>query len=261
VDSLSLILAVFPYVISYFAAGAVLAISALVNGALARDRRFMAALTIILAWPLVVLVAPEIFLRSASQAELPVDQLKESLGRLSNAHEKLPLSKEEAGCLKVVAERGEPGVAYFAASNACEDILDSFWSFNIPPAVYYQLDSARRDIQEQRPDTGIRFSLSEPDWYIGFSNEFMKSITGIDRKVQGRILDAIGKIGSAPITLSGDTIKPLTGDLSGLWRCRVGDDRLVYFPHLGSRRITLICFGPRSKIYHGVPNTANLKSR
>ena len=56
----------------------------------------------------------------------------------------------------------------------------------------------------------------------------------------------------------GDTVKPLTGDLAGLWRIRVGDSRLVYFPHAESRRITLVSFGPRGSVYGDLPNTKHL---
>jgi hypothetical protein len=60
------------------------------------------------------------------------------------------------------------------------------------------------------------------------------------------------------MTPIGDTIKPLTGDLRGLWRYRIGDARLVYFPQIEFRKITLISFGGRGGIYESLPKFATL---
>lgn len=249
-----------PYIICYFVAGFLLAAGALLNGLFAHKKRFVATFSTIILWPILALITPQIFLRDSKDATSAPDQLKGSLEQLGNA-ETLPLSDEEAGHLRMVAEQGEINIAYFGASAECGDVLNSFWDFNIPPSVYYDLKSARRALEKPKPDCEVLFSLRTPDWYIGFSNEFLKSIMGVDRKLQGRILEAISKIGDTPTTPIGDTIKPLTGDLAGLWRYRVGDNRLVYFPHRPSRRITLICFGSRGRIYENLPNTETLKNQ
>jgi mRNA interferase RelE/StbE len=241
-------------------AGFLLAAGALLNGQFAHEKRFVAAFATVLLWPFLALISPQIFLRDSKDATPALDQLKVSLEQLGTS-ETLPLSDEEAGHLRMVAEQGEINIAYFDASAACGDVLNAFWELNIPPSVYNDLKAARRALEEPKPDSGVRFSLRTPDWYIGFSNEFLKSIMGIDRKLQGRILEAISKIGDTPTTPIGDTIKPLTGDLAGLWRYRVGDNRLVYFLHQPSRRITLICFGSRGRIYENLPNTATLTLR
>lgn len=250
-----------PYIISYFTVGLFLGVGALSNGVFAHEKRLIATFATVLLWPLLALVTPETFFRNTRDASHVPDPLKLALEKLEKSSEELPLSREEAGHLRIVADQGEPGVAYFGASAVCRDVLNAFWDADIPPAVYHELGAARRALEEPKPDSGIRFSLRAPDWYIGFSNEFVKSIAKIDRKLQGRILEAISKIGDAPTTFVGDTIKPLTGDLAGLWRCRVGDDRLVYFPHHLLQRITLICFGPRGKVYTDLPDTATLTMR
>jgi len=84
----------------------------------------------------------------------------------------------------------------------------------------------------------------------------VKSIAKVDRKKQGRILEAIGKISASPIEVCGDSIKPLTGNLGGLWRCRMGDDRLVYFPDVRSKKIVLISFGSRGDAYQSSPDVS-----
>ena len=77
----------------------------------------------------------------------------------------------------------------------------------------------------------------------------MSSINRIDKKLQGRILEAITKLTLSPITSTGDTIKPLTGDLEGFWRYRIGDYRLIYKPVEKFREILLISFSSRGSVY------------
>ena len=94
-----------------------------------------------------------------------------------------------------------------------------------------------------------RYSPATPDWYVGMSNEFIKAIEGIDRKLQGRILEAISLISREPTTSKGDTVKPLTSDLKGLWRYRIGDFRLVYYPDIANKRVVLVTFASRGSAY------------
>jgi mRNA-degrading endonuclease RelE of RelBE toxin-antitoxin system len=95
----------------------------------------------------------------------------------------------------------------------------------------------------------FQISPREPSWYIGMTAGFIKAISNIDRKLQGRILDAIADIAKAPLTLIGDTVKPLTGELKGMWRYRIGDYRIVYQPDETSKHILLLTFAPRGGVY------------
>ena len=99
------------------------------------------------------------------------------------------------------------------------------------------------------PAPGYQPPQRPPPWYVGMSSEFTKSITGIDRKLQGRILQAISEITQDPTVLRGDTIKPLTGQLQGCWRYRLGDHRLVYSPDNSTGNVTLLAFASRGSIY------------
>ena len=72
----------------------------------------------------------------------------------------------------------------------------------------------------------------------------------LDKKLQGRILEAITKITLSPKTVMGDTIKPLTSDLEGYWRYRIGDYRLIYKPIEKWNEILLISFKARGSAYH-----------
>src|ERR1043166_6874884 len=47
-----------------------------------------------------------------------------------------------------------------------------------------------------------------PPWYLGMSSAFSRAIMGIDRKLQGRILEAVTNIVEDPLKVRGDTVKP-----------------------------------------------------
>jgi len=91
----------------------------------------------------------------------------------------------------------------------------------------------------------------EPSWYIGLTREFKKQVDSIDRKLQGRILKALAEITDAPLTVRGDTVKPLTkGErFERCWRYRVGDYRIIYYPDPSERKITFVAFESRADAY------------
>jgi|GEM_PF-368919 len=86
-------------------------------------------------------------------------------------------------------------------------------------------------------------------WDIAMPDTFTKSIKGLDKKLQGRILEALGKIVKDPLKEIGDTIKPLSRDMKGLWRYRIGDYRLIYRPEVERNRVVLLCCGARGGVY------------
>lgn len=74
-------------------------------------------------------------------------------------------------------------------------------------------------------------------------------IEKVDMKIRGRILEAVSEISDSPLEPHGDTVKPLSGELEGCWRYRVGDYRLVYSPNPNTGDITLLAFASRGSIY------------
>lgn len=162
------------------------------------------------------------------------------------------LTSEEQLRLNKIAKYGEECIITFTNLSNFEDILTKYWDLNIPPEIYRSLNLAHRHLDEDyNPELQILFSRAASDWYIGFSHEFVKSISKVDLKKRGRILEALKKIAAAPTEVSGDTIKPLSGDLAGLWRCRLGDDRLIYYPDTELKKVVLISFGSRGNSYTG----------
>jgi mRNA-degrading endonuclease RelE of RelBE toxin-antitoxin system len=120
--------------------------------------------------------------------------------------------------------------------------LDDIW-YPKPPSLYSTCPSPDEEEPKQAP------AKRPPPWYIGMSSGFRKAISDIDRKLQGRILEALTEISENPTTIRGDTIKPLASNLKGCWRYRIGDYRLVYSPDLSSGDITLLAFASRGPIY------------
>jgi mRNA interferase RelE/StbE len=96
----------------------------------------------------------------------------------------------------------------------------------------------------------IQFSIAgELPWSFGLTATFRKSIKSVDKKIQGRIVEALGDLCESPTTPQGDTIKPLGGEMLGLWRYRIGDYRLVYQPVVAQKRVFLLYFSPRGSAY------------
>jgi mRNA interferase RelE/StbE len=94
-----------------------------------------------------------------------------------------------------------------------------------------------------------RFPHAEPDWDLGLTHEFRKAIKNIDRKLQGRVLQALDYISSKPTVPRGDTVKPLSGEYEGPWRYRIGDYRLIYRPDTDTARVVLITVVSRGAAY------------
>jgi mRNA-degrading endonuclease RelE of RelBE toxin-antitoxin system len=97
----------------------------------------------------------------------------------------------------------------------------------------------------------VGLSAPPPRWFIGLTRDFMKQVDSIDRKFQGRVLQALGEITDAPTAVRGDTVKPLTKEdrFKGCWRYRLGDFRIIYYPNSSDRKITLIAFDARADAY------------
>ena len=254
---------------TYIFAGIVLATGAYLNGHFSRARKpLMPLLLVVFLWPIIVLFEPTNFIftkriRRIYDSSRLANGLKEAISGRPG------LSEEELSHIQRVVEGGEESVAYIAYNGA--EALACFFKTGIPPSVQADVRSAQGKIEakdslkEQSQSKSAaersvtRFKLAGPDWYIGFSDEFLKCVSGIDRKMQGRVLEAISRISNAPTTNVGNTVKALTAGLSGLWRFRIGDYRLVYFADPKSKQVTLLSFGPRSSVYANVPSTSDLK--
>jgi mRNA-degrading endonuclease RelE of RelBE toxin-antitoxin system len=88
-----------------------------------------------------------------------------------------------------------------------------------------------------------------PPWLIGFSPDFLKHADKIDKKLQGRVYEAIAELSHANLSPQGDTLKPLGRDYKDCWRYRIGDYRLIFLPNKSAGTMTLMAFLPRGGAY------------
>ncbi|HSH54928.1 MAG TPA: type II toxin-antitoxin system RelE/ParE family toxin [Methylotenera sp.] len=86
-------------------------------------------------------------------------------------------------------------------------------------------------------------------WSISLTPSFCKTISNIDKNLRAKILLVIFELSQEPVTLQGDTKKPLAGDFKGLWRYRVGDYRLIYEPRKEDSKVILLEFSARGSVY------------
>jgi mRNA-degrading endonuclease RelE of RelBE toxin-antitoxin system len=76
----------------------------------------------------------------------------------------------------------------------------------------------------------------------------LKSIFKRDADLD-KILKAEKHIRKDPLSTLGKTIKPLDYKFKGLWRYRMGDSRMVYYPDSETRSILIVAFSNRDDIY------------
>lgn len=244
-----------PYAISYLVVGVLLAIAAAVHSKKPRSKLLIRTTVIIVFWPLLILMSPDFFVqqkysKDKEKTEEP-DHVFSDLDAVS-VQDMNALSVEERSRLERVKRVGEDGTTFFTSFADFGDILRRFWDEGIPPEAYGKVESAKWKLESDYGiESDIRFSLSrrEPDWYVGFSTEFVKSIANVDKNRRAKLLEVIGQIAAAPTSPHGDTVKPLAGNMTGLWRFRIGDDRLIYKPNVETKKIVLVSFGPRGEIY------------
>lgn len=150
----------------------------------------------------------------------------------------LSLSESDSGTLWV----------FDYASDAAYALRTLWEEIAVPPSSKSTDSSVSHVAEESR----VSYSLAEPEttgWSVAFTPTFKKAIATADRKLQGRILGAVSDLSSEPLTSHGDTVKPLSGELKGLWRYRIGDFRLIYKPTLDLKTVVLLEFAPRGGAY------------
>ncbi len=94
---------------------------------------------------------------------------------------------------------------------------------------------------------GKKFSAAVASWKAEFTSEARRQFERLDRSVQRRIQTYLNEN-----VLAGDPRsfgRALRGDLSGLWRYRVGDFRLIAKLEDAILTVVIVKTGHRSVIY------------
>lgn len=85
-------------------------------------------------------------------------------------------------------------------------------------------------------------------WRFKATSKFIKDV-----KVRVNLFDpmlkALEEIRQRPTLARGNTVKPLTRELKGKWRYRIGDHRLVYEPDSERRIVVLLSVSHRKDVY------------
>ncbi|MNN04529.1 hypothetical protein D3C81_1172580 [compost metagenome] len=124
-------------------------------------------------------------------------------------------------------------------------VVDSFDHLELHEAV----DPSRWHSPDGAKSAGA--AKAPPPWDIGLSKQFKKDTAALDRKLMGRVFEVLAEISDweIPFKTRGDTFKPLTGELTGCWRYRIGDSRLLLKPEQEQRRINALAFAARGNVY------------
>lgn len=86
-------------------------------------------------------------------------------------------------------------------------------------------------------------------WRVEYSPRAAKALRRLDRPVARRVFDGVERLAGLddPTT----ACKALTGPMSGLWRLRVGDYRVILDIRRDEVVIVALDLGHRSRIYDG----------
>lgn len=121
-------------------------------------------------------------------------------------------------------------------------------AYSLPPPMSHGSRRASSGVVSHDLSSGL---AQPPPWAIGFSKQFRKDTKALDRKLQGRVLEVLEELSDYefPFHASGDTFKPLVGELAGCWRYRIGDHRLVVQPVLQRCQLNALALGSRGSVY------------
>lgn len=128
-----------------------------------------------------------------------------------------------------------------------ESLNEIRYSRGSPSAPAIRESRVTIKFQRRRPEDDFQ---NAEDWKTLFTKTFKREVGSLDKKLQGRVMEAVLEIAEEPTKLVGDTKKPLVGDLAGQWRYRIGDYRVVYRPEISGFLIIFLRCSSRGDIYH-----------
>jgi mRNA-degrading endonuclease RelE of RelBE toxin-antitoxin system len=150
--------------------------------------------------------------------------------------------------IDVGIEEVNAGTIGYRSPKETRETLSKRWE--IPPDAYGPTILYHRGLDDLiRGPVAREPQPAPPPWLLGVSSTFHEHTDRIDRKLRGRLLEAILELSASKLEIHGDTIKPLSGEYKGCWRYRIGDYRLIFLPNQLASTLTLLAFLPRGEAY------------
>ncbi|MFQ5442554.1 MAG: type II toxin-antitoxin system RelE/ParE family toxin [Thermodesulfobacteriota bacterium] len=86
-------------------------------------------------------------------------------------------------------------------------------------------------------------------WAIKFSSKAEGYFTKLDRKLKKRIKKKLFELSEKEDPLTHGDVKPLTGQLRGFYRLRIGEYRIVFSLVEDKKIIAVVNLAPRGGVY------------
>jgi len=179
----------------------------------------------------------------AADEEAPISGLFTFFKRIPEAPDLLSFKKQAAGSV------GDKPRVWFPTTPSQYLQLGDYLIDSHEDRIRYSRGISVPQVRESRGNPADKFQSAE-DWKTMFTKTFKKEVGSLDKKLQGRVMEAVLEIAEEPTKLVGDTKKPLVGDLVGQWRYRIGDYRVVYRPETSGFLIIFLRCSSRGDIYH-----------
>ena len=87
------------------------------------------------------------------------------------------------------------------------------------------------------------------NWTIKFSSIAEKYFIKFDSDLKKRIKAKLSEMGSMENPLCHSCVKPLTGELKGFYRCRIGDYRIIFSLLHEEKILAIVNISSRGNIY------------
>lgn len=88
-------------------------------------------------------------------------------------------------------------------------------------------------------------------WKVEVKPSAEKQYRKLDKKTRIRVLDALRELEGTQNPLQHRGMRPLTGELRGDWRLRVGELRVMITPQEMSKTMMVYAILPRGSAYQG----------
>lgn len=239
------------FIIIYIFLGIVITILAIRNDAIKKENWYISYPLSFILWPILFIVAWDELLSPIATPNRFGPTSKLALSNIEK--EKTFLTAQELLLFKFLKDDiSENNITEFDWYEGIKSSLELLWDIDLHPSLFFNFIKSKSRFEDKDYRTTFpRYSTVRKGakWYFGLTDEFIKSLRKVDRKTQGRILEAIKTICENPMELKGDTNKPLSGSLEGLWRYRIGDFRLIFQPNQSTNNVLLLSFSSRGSAY------------